>query len=140
MAIYRANRLGATEADIESINASFDIIDAEKQKQEQIAKTNALFNAGQSGGDPELLAQIITQEEVNAQRLLNEQAYIDAVNEIRLTGQDSAEEILARDVEANRLALENKLINLDQFNQQQEDAAINYAESQKKLNKQELFS
>ena len=86
---------------------------------------------GFDAADPELLAGIIEQESINAQKLEAERSYIEAVNELRLTGQETAEELLARDVEANRLAFENKLINLDQFNQAQEAASKKYLSTRK---------
>lgn len=130
IALATAARDGASPSQIAEISQIFDIIEAKKEEIRIRKEGNKLFGM-ESEADPEVLAGIIGQESANAQKLEQEQAYIEAVSELRLTGQESAEELLARDVEANRIALENKLINLDQFNKAQEAATKNYTSSKK---------
>ena len=137
VALYKAEQLGATEADREAINAAFDRVDAEKEKQRVIADGNKLLTLGTTEADPALLAEVIERDSINEAKLNSERAYIEAVNELRLTGQATAEELLARDVEANRLALENKLINLQQFNDAQVASSQKYLKSQEKTAKSE---
>lgn len=98
------------------------------------------FSFGFDAADSELLANTIDEDprvlneiayndvltELRGERLENERSFIEQVNELRLTGQETAEELLARDVEINRLALENKLISEQKFHDEQKKLSDDY--------------
>jgi len=83
-----------------------------------------LFDIGQTQADPELFASVFDE------RLEIERSYIERVNELRLAEGLTLEERLANEVEINRLALEQKLIDEEDFRNRQAELTERYSADQ----------
>jgi hypothetical protein len=89
---------------------------------------NYLFDIGQTEGDAQLIVDII---EGRNERLIEAQKlFAERVNELGLNTPETIEEQLAREVEINRLALEQKLIDEETFRKRQAELSERYSKDQ----------
>lgn len=132
--LYIAAKQGANIEQLNEINQIHDLIDAKKEEialRKEGAELFDLLNTVDpaSQADPAALAEIIERDQINALKLEQEQAFIETLNELKFTGLESEEELLAKEVELHQSMLDNKLINLEQFNSAQEQSAKKYEKS-----------
>lgn len=120
VAIYKAELVGANEAQLEAINLSFDIVEAKKA---EIEANQKLFDIaqGQTAADPELANSQLLHE----QRLRDEEMFQELIAEIKFTGLETTEELFFKELSIHQAMLDSKLISEEDF-----------AKAQLKLSKQ----
>ena len=118
--------IGRTEA---SAAAIASIIEGTyEQFQQAPSPFSNLFDIGQTEADAQLFSDII--DERNSQLIQAQELFVQRVNELGLTTPETIEEQLAREVEINRLALEQRLIDEEEFRNRQAELTERYSADQ----------
>lgn len=110
IAIYKAELVGANEAQKEAINLSFDIVEAKKA---EIDANQKLFDivTGKTMADPELANSQLLHE----QRLADEEIFQELIAEIKFTGMETTEELYFKELAIHQAMLDSKLISEEDF-------------------------
>jgi hypothetical protein len=123
IAIYKAELVGANEAQKEAILLSFDIAEAKKQEVEANQK---LFDSlGQTQANPELANAQLLHE----QRLADEEVFQELIAEIKFTGFETTDELYFKELEVHQAMLDSKLINEETFAKAQLKLSAQYGKN-----------
>ena len=138
--LYKAELVGANDAQKDAIRLSFELAEA---KRAEVLANKELFNIAsmQTEGDPALVNSKLLHE----QRLRDEQTFQEMIAEIKFTGQESVEELYAKELFIHQSMLNSKLISEEDFAKAQLKLAKQYSSTKdnelkadKKINKQKI--